>query len=245
MTTTPPTDDPHDDHFEVVVDLSGDAGRTFAAYLEAFAAKDLDAMVEFWDEASTYRLHPLGETTTGVDGLRAYFAELFEAVPDLEVTLGTIHGDAVVATGQWHIEGTVTGPLNGIEPTGRRISLDGVDVARFEGSTVRTNEVYYDGLTFARQVGLLPAADSAADRGMLAAFNAVTTARAAIAEWLDQARESDAAARVREATEEAKRSEAAARLRETVTQVRESDAAAKVREASATAVEKAREATER
>lgn len=201
MTTTPPTTDTSaDDPFEVVVDTSGDAGRAFATYLDAFAAKDLDAMAAFWDESSAYRVHTLGETITGVDGLRAYFAELFEAVPDLEVVLGTIHGGAVVATGQWHLEGTVTGPLNGIEPTGRRISLDGIDVARFDGSTVRTNEVYYDGLAFARQVGLLPAADSAADRGMLAAFNAVTTARAAIAEWLDQARESDAATKVREAS---------------------------------------------
>jgi hypothetical protein len=47
---------------------------------------------------------------------------------------------------------------------------------RFEGQTLRHN-IYYDGLAFARQIGMLPTADSAGDRAMVAAFNAATRAR--------------------------------------------------------------------
>ncbi|MEA2471820.1 MAG: hypothetical protein QOE38_2819 [Thermoleophilaceae bacterium] len=39
---------------------------------------------------------------------------------------------------------------------------------------VVTNTVYYDGVEFARQIGMLPARDSAGDRAMLAAFNGAT-----------------------------------------------------------------------
>jgi hypothetical protein len=70
------------------------------------------------------------------------------------------------------------GPFQGIEPTGRVIEIRGIDVMEFEDSLLRYNTVYYDGLSFARQVGLLPAAGSRADRGMLAAFNATTKTKA-------------------------------------------------------------------
>ena len=42
---------------------------------------------------------------------------------------------------------------------------------------VTENRVYYDGATFARAAGMLPRRDSAADRAMLAAFNAATKAK--------------------------------------------------------------------
>lgn len=48
---------------------------------------------------------------------------------------------------------------------------------QFDGSVLRRNEVYSDGLSFARQVGLLPAADMFGDRGLTAAFNATTRVR--------------------------------------------------------------------
>ena len=66
----------------------------------------------------------------------------------------------------------------GIEPTGTRIDLPGVDVLRFDPEgRVTENVVYYDGAAFARQIGMLPRRDSAADRAMLHAFNATTKAK--------------------------------------------------------------------
>lgn len=42
---------------------------------------------------------------------------------------------------------------------------------------VDTNTVYFDGAAFARQVGMLPAAGSAGDRAVTAAFNGLTRLR--------------------------------------------------------------------
>ena len=69
------------------------------------------------------------------------------------------------------------GPFQGTEPTGKRVELRGVDVMVFESDLLRHNVVYYDGLSFARQIGLLPSTDSLADRGMTAAFNTLTRAK--------------------------------------------------------------------
>lgn len=42
------------------------------------------------------------------------------------------------------------------------------------------NTVYYDGLSFARQIGMLPRAGSRGDRAMTTAFNAQTDLRSTL-----------------------------------------------------------------
>ena len=45
-----------------------------------------------------------------------------------------------------------------------------------------SNTAYFDGASFARQIGMLPPDGSGADRAMKSAFNAVTKLRRAVAE---------------------------------------------------------------
>jgi hypothetical protein len=81
---------------------------------------------------------------------------------------------------QWHATGTFNGSSGflGLEPNGRRLDLRAVDVIELDDDfKVVTNTIYYDGAEFARQLGMLPARDSAADRAMLAAFNGATKLR--------------------------------------------------------------------
>jgi hypothetical protein len=51
----------------------------------------------------------------------------------------------------------------------------GVDVMEIAEGLIQHNTIYYDGTTFARQIGLLPGLGSRADHAPLAAFNAKTT----------------------------------------------------------------------
>jgi predicted ester cyclase len=164
-----------------VTDVRTAADLMHAEYA-AVAAKDLERLSGFWDDHTVQVFLPLQLEVVGETQLRAFFGELFAAVPDLRFVIEVIHDvDAHTAVGQWFLTGTFTGgSFQGIEPTGRRVQLRGIDVMRFEHGKLRTNEVYYDGLTFARQVGMLPAMGSSADRGMRTAFNAATRARRAI-----------------------------------------------------------------
>ena len=89
-----------------------------------------------------------------------------------------IVADEEAAVVQWRAAGSFSGgPFQGIEPTGRRVEIRGVDVMESTGGLVRHNTIYYDGASFARQVGMLPRAHSMADRAMMATFNAVTRVR--------------------------------------------------------------------
>jgi steroid delta-isomerase-like uncharacterized protein len=112
----------------------------------------------------------------GKENVVAFFAEMFAAVPDLEFTTEQIMPiDATTAVGEWALHGTLSGgPFQGVEPNGSEVSLRGIDVMRFENGLLVHNTIYYDGLAFSRQIGMLPAAGSKTDRAMMESFNAMT-----------------------------------------------------------------------
>jgi SnoaL-like polyketide cyclase len=100
---------------------------------------------------------------------------MLAAVPDsrLEVRRSVAVGD--LAAVEWTLRGTFSGAaFQGIRATGKPVVLDGVDVVEVRDGLQYRNTIYYDGATFARQIGLLPRLGSAADRATLAAFNAKT-----------------------------------------------------------------------
>jgi steroid delta-isomerase-like uncharacterized protein len=146
---------------------------------EALNRHDLSDAESWWGPDSVDHFMPVGEFR-GTEAIREYFAGLFAAVPDFRLEVERITAEGEVATVQWHATGTFTGaPFLGIEPTGRSIDMRGVDVMEWdEQGRIKRNTIYYDGAEFARQVGMLPPRDSAADRAITAAFNGATKLRA-------------------------------------------------------------------
>jgi steroid delta-isomerase-like uncharacterized protein len=153
--------------------------RARAIFHRLFDERDLSDPRWFWADDIVVRFHALDLVVRGPDGMAAFFAELFAAVPDWSMEVEEVLGHDGAATIRWRGTGTHTdAPWRGIEPTGRRIDLPGIDVMRFDADgRVTDNVVYYDGATFARQIGMLPKAGSAADRATLAAFNAAARLR--------------------------------------------------------------------
>lgn len=151
------------------------------AAFEGVDAHDSERVTQFGDEQTYLDFVVLGPVV-GRTSIRAFFDELFRAFPDLRFEIERILDvDDDTAVGQWRASGTFTGGVfQEIEPTGRRLDIRGIDVMEFEDGVLRRNTVYYDGLAFARQIGLLPTEGSAADRAMLAAFNGLTKAKAAV-----------------------------------------------------------------
>ncbi len=55
---------------------------------------------------------------------------------------------------RWRATGTFCGgPFEGIEPTGSRIELEGIDLLTVEDGKIQHNDAYYDSAQFARAVG--------------------------------------------------------------------------------------------
>ena len=158
-----------------------DAAALMETYLSAIAARDVDAMSAFLHEDVVENFIVLGPVE-GKSNVRAFFAELFAAAPDLEFTIERVMGvDETTVVGQWTMKGTMSGgPFQGIEPTGRVLEVRGIDVMELEDGLLRNNTVYYDGLSFARQIGLLPPAGSKRDQALMGGFNALTKLKKAL-----------------------------------------------------------------
>ena len=87
----------------------------------------------------------------------------------------------------WHLTGTHTGPLLGIEPTGKPLAVDGMDHFVVRDGKVVSNFVIFDQMQYARQIGMMPPDGSSADKALKSAFNL----RTKVAERIARARLAD------------------------------------------------------
>jgi steroid delta-isomerase-like uncharacterized protein len=133
---------------------------------------DVSALRQFWTAETVVRFPD--RTCRGVDEIAGYFEDTFAALPDMRIEVISIveQGEDVFA--HWHLTGTHGGPVQGIEGTGKRIELDGIDHFVLRDGKVVSNFVVFDQMQYSRQLGILPAQDSVADKAMKAAFNART-----------------------------------------------------------------------
>ncbi len=144
-------------------------------YFDAIAARDVEAAVTLWAEGG--REYVRGQVDViAPDGVREFIGGLIEAMPDMrmEVVETTTEGERCAV--RWTLHGTFAGPgsLNGVKPTGTPLTLEGVDVLTVREGKVQANDAFSDGLTVARQIGLMPPQGSGAEQGLMGAFNAKT-----------------------------------------------------------------------
>ena len=147
------------------------------ALFDAFTKRDFDAALALDTDDAVGDVVAIG-AFRGKPAIRRFLDELLGAFPDYELTVDRVFGDDANAVVQWSATGTFSGgPFQGIEPTGKRIEMRGVDVVEvIEGRVVR-DTMYYDGASLARQIGLLPRYGSRTDSAALAAFNTLTRLR--------------------------------------------------------------------
>jgi steroid delta-isomerase-like uncharacterized protein len=147
----------------------------------------LDEPEGTWTDRPRYRIPAQNREMNGREEVVSWFRAIFAAVPDLHMEVedvaiaGESGGERV--TVRWRMTGTFSGATYlGIEPTGRSLDLRGMDLIDVEDGKVAGNNIYYDQLTFARQIGMLPPEDSFADRMMTRAFNLATKGRTKLRE---------------------------------------------------------------
>ncbi len=154
---------------------SKDAEAVARRYFEAIDARELEAAVGMWADGGREFVRGQADVLAP-DGVREFIGSLLEAMPDMkmEVAQTTTEGDRCAV--QWAITGTFAGPgsMNGVQPTGRPLQLEGCDVLTVRDGKIQANDAFTDGLTVARQIGLMPPEGSAAEQGLTGAFNVKT-----------------------------------------------------------------------
>jgi steroid delta-isomerase-like uncharacterized protein len=131
--------------------------------------RDIEALREFWTDDTVERFPD--RTCRGADEIAAYFEDTFRAVPDAHIEIVGIAEQNDDVFVQWRLTGTHKGSLLGIEATGKKLEIDGMDHFLIRDGKVVSNFVIIDQLQYARQIGMMPADGSAADKAMKSAFN--------------------------------------------------------------------------
>jgi steroid delta-isomerase-like uncharacterized protein len=145
---------------------------------EALNRQDLAKLREFWTDETVERFPD--RTCRGADEIASYFEQAFAAVSEWQMELVSVAEQGEDVFVQWRLTGRHTGTIQGIEPTGRAIAIDGMDHFVVRDGKVVSNFVVFDQMQYARQMGLLPEQESAGDKAFKAAFNAKTKVAEAI-----------------------------------------------------------------
>ncbi|HEY4811415.1 MAG TPA: ester cyclase [Solirubrobacteraceae bacterium] len=153
----------------------GKAEALARRYFAAIDDRNLEEAVALW--ANGGRENVRGQIDTQApDGVRAFIGELIAAVPDLDMQVLSTTAEADRCGVHWRLTGTFAGPgsFGGVAPTGSRIELEGFDLLRIQDGLIQSNDAFTDSMTFARQIGLMPAQGSSTEARMRSAFNAKT-----------------------------------------------------------------------
>ncbi len=89
------------------------------------------------------------------DGVRQFFAALFEGLPDLTVTIDdiTAEGDKVWARSTWN--GTHRGELLGIPATNKEVSFGGIDIIGYAEGKAAEHWGVTDTFSLMTQLGVI------------------------------------------------------------------------------------------
>lgn len=121
---------------------------------DAVNQKNLDALDEVI--ASDVTSHPARPgLAPGLEGVKQLFSSLHAAFPDLHIDVEDLiaEGDKVVA--RVTASGTHQGEFMGIAPTGNRVELSAIDIARIAGGKIVEHWSNSDQLGMMQQLGVM------------------------------------------------------------------------------------------
>lgn len=123
-------------------------------YFAAWQQRDAHAVLSTLAPDGTYEDPTTGGPVQG-QAFAATMQGLWAAFPDLSFEMGETHQvDRDTVHGEWVMTGTNHGSFHGLPPTGRSVTLRGIDVIRTGPDGIRSVLGYFDPGVVPRQLGL-------------------------------------------------------------------------------------------
>jgi len=146
---------------------------------------DLEGVLGTFGETARYDDEPWDQHYTGRDGVRLFYQQLMNALPDIEIKMQRRHvaEDAILV--ELVIRGTHLGGWRGLPATGRRVEFPLCGVYTFDADDRLAGErIYYDRGSVLRQLGVFHEPQSVLGQIGILATHPITIARAVVRKLL-------------------------------------------------------------
>jgi steroid delta-isomerase-like uncharacterized protein len=132
--------------------------RAIGAYNDAWNGHDLDTIMSMHAPDMVFENHTAGERAEG-EAVREHIGAIFETWPDIAFSTRRLYVREGLVVQEWTAEATHASEMRRgdlvAEPTGKKVTWDGLDVIPFENGLVKRKDVYSDSVSILRQLGLL------------------------------------------------------------------------------------------
>jgi steroid delta-isomerase-like uncharacterized protein len=126
-------------------------------YNQAWNDHDVDTIISLHSDDMVFANHTAGESTQG-KAVRAQIESIFQTWSDISFSTRRLYVVDGLVVQEWTATATHTNTMRRgdltAEPTGNKITWDGVDIIPFENGLLKRKDVYSDSLTILRGVGL-------------------------------------------------------------------------------------------
>lgn len=144
--------------------------QVVAAFFEAFGRHDVDAIRRLLTDDIVEEV-PGMSPIEGIENECAFITGLFATFPDLQADVTRLMGVGELVAAAWTRRGTFAGEdFQGLPANGAKIDSPAAGFFEIEGSLIKRITVYADMNKFGRDLGLVPAEGSMAERLALAMF---------------------------------------------------------------------------
>lgn len=126
-------------------------------YNDAWNRHDVEAIVVMHTEDSVFCNHTSGGEAVGHDAIRRIVSGVFRTFPDIHFELRRLYVRDDLVVQEWTASATHRNPVKyknvTLEPTGKTIRWDGMDVIPIRAGLVARKDVYADSMSYLKQLG--------------------------------------------------------------------------------------------
>jgi steroid delta-isomerase-like uncharacterized protein len=131
--------------------------QAIGRYNDAWNAHDLDAIMAMHAPDMVFENHTAGEVAVGEEA-RDHIGKIFHTWPDIEFSTRRLYVRDGLVVQEWTATATHANRMQRgelvAEPSGRKLSWNGMDIIPFEDGLVKRKDVYSDSVSILRQLEL-------------------------------------------------------------------------------------------
>src|SRR5690242_4504924 len=140
------------------MDSAGELKAAIERYNAAWNAHDVDAILSMHAPDMVFENHTAGESAEG-EAVRDHISAIFATWPDIAFATRRLYVRDGLVVQEWTATATHANRMERgelvAEPTGRKLSWNGMDIIPFEDGLVKRKDVYSDSVSILRQLELI------------------------------------------------------------------------------------------